>query len=84
MHKFTGMHLIRTYTGNEVRRCYSSYFLAFSSWITLVSCNTLGLALYIGIGDKTRDNENSYNSCHDNYLFLSKLKRSLQGQSGTI
>ena len=25
--------------------------LAFGSWITLVSCNALGMALYIGIGD---------------------------------
>ena len=42
--------------------------LAFDSWITLVSCNALGMALYIGIGDgKWTMNRKilSYNFCHD-------------------
>ena len=40
--------------------------LAFGSWITLVSCNALGVALYIGIGDRAMDMKTViYNSYHD-------------------
>ena len=47
MHEAAGMHLISTCTGNEVGSCY---VLAFGSWITLVSCNALGVTLHIGLG----------------------------------
>ena len=41
--------------------------LAFGNWIILVSCNALGLALHIGIGDRTIDKKTvSSNSVHDN------------------
>ena len=40
--------------------------LAFGSWITLVSCNALGLTLHIGIGDRTMDRKAvGSNTCHD-------------------
>ena len=52
MHKAAGMHLISTYTWNEVGSCY---VFAFGSWITFVSCNALGVTLHIGIGDRTMD-----------------------------
>ena len=52
MHEAEGMHLISTCTGNEEGSCY---VLAFGSWITFVSCNALGVTLYIGIGDRTMD-----------------------------
>ena len=29
--------------------------LAFGSWITFVSCNSLGVTLHIGLGDRTMD-----------------------------
>ena len=46
MHEAAGMHLISTCTGNEVG---SYYVLAFGSWITLASCNALGVTLHIGL-----------------------------------
>ena len=40
--------------------------LAFSSWITFVSCNALGVTLYIGIGDRTKDRKTiGASTCHD-------------------
>ena len=52
MYEAAGMHLTSTCTGNEV----GSYsVLAFGSWITLVSCNALGVTLHIGLGDRTMD-----------------------------
>ena len=40
--------------------------LALGSWITLDSCNALGVVLYIGIGDRTMDQKTvSYTYCHD-------------------
>ena len=50
MYKAAGMHLISTCTGNEVGSCY---VLAFGSWITLVSCNALGVTTTYRIGDRT-------------------------------
>ena len=41
--------------------------LAFGSWITLVSCNALGMALHTGIGDRKMDRKTvGSNICHDN------------------
>ena len=54
-----GMHLIRTCTGNKAISCCNSQCKLFSSWITPVSYNAPGLVLHIGIGDRTKDNENS-------------------------
>ena len=40
--------------------------LAFDSWITLISCSSLGVALSIGIGDMTMDRKTvGSNSFHD-------------------
>ena len=40
--------------------------LAFGSWITFISCNSLEVTLYIGIGDRTMDRKTiSSNSCYD-------------------
>ena len=40
--------------------------LAFGSWITFVSCNALGMALHIGLGDRTMDKKTvNYTYYHD-------------------
>ena len=40
--------------------------LAFGSWITLVSCYALGVAIHIGIGNRTMARKIvGSNSCHD-------------------
>ena len=63
MHEAAGMHLIRTCTGNKVG---NYYVLAFGSWITFVSCNALGVTLYIGLGDRTMDKKTvNYTYYHD-------------------
>ena len=49
MHEAAGMHLIKTCTGNDSRKLLCFIVLAFGSWITLVSCNALGVVLHIGI-----------------------------------
>ena len=47
--------------------------LAFGSWITFVSCNALGVTLYIGIGNRTMDKKTvSYTYFHRWYLILIK------------
>ena len=52
--------------------------LALGSWLTLDSCNALGVVLHIGIGDRTMDRKTvSANSCHDDNWFLSNAERSL-------
>ena len=40
--------------------------LALGSWITLDSCNALGVVLHIGIGDRTMDRKTvGSNTYHD-------------------
>ena len=40
--------------------------LAFGSWITIVSCNALGVTLDIRIRDRTMDKKTvSHTYCHD-------------------
>ena len=42
--------------------------LALGSWITLDSCNALGVVLHIGIRDRTIEKQ-LVNICHDANLF---------------
>ena len=50
----------------QSRKLLCFVVLAFGSWITFVSCNALGVTLYIGIGDRTMDKKTiSYTYFHD-------------------
>ena len=59
--------------------------LALGSWITLDSCNALGVVIHIGIGDRTMDMKTvSYTYCYDDTWFLSKVVGSLQQLTETL